>query len=104
MFEPNERTDRLERKVDDLAAGQRKLTVMFEAFRERFDTVADGVITTNERMEKMDARIDGRMGRIETLLQSFIDTQTHINRELSNRDADHEKRIGALEKRRRGMS
>ena len=93
MPEPDERTDRLEQKVDDLAAGQHKLTFMFEAFRDRFDTVADGVIANSERTE-----------RIETLLQSFIDTQTHINRELSDRDADHEKRIGALEKRRRGIS
>ena len=93
MSEPDERTDRLERKVDDLTVGQHKLTVMFEALRDRFETVADGVVATNERT-----------GRIETLLQSFINTQTHINRELSDRDAEHEKRIVALEKRRRGIS
>ena len=86
----------LEARQTDLETGQLKLAVKFDELRFAVVTLADGFAATNER-------VDRGFARVETMMQSFIDTQGGINRDVSDRDANHERRIGALE-RRKGMS
>ena len=69
-----------------------KLIVMHEETRDRVQLIWEAVGETNERMDR-------GFGRLESMMQSFIDTQSAINRDLSDRDADHERRIVSLESR-----
>ena len=71
----DERLDRIDKRLDDLAT--------------RLDRVA-----LAELMERGFARVNA-------IMEPFTQTQMQINRELSDRDADHERRIIALERRRR---
>ena len=70
---------------------------------------------SEERLERIEAKIDRLdrafaaltelmergFARVNAMIESFTQTQMQINRELSDRDADHERRIIALERRRR---
>ena len=70
---------------------------------------------SEERLERIEAKIDrldrafaalaGLMergfSRVNAMMESFTQTQVQINRELSDHDADRERRIIALERRRR---
>ncbi len=75
---PDERFDRLERKID----------VLTTAVASRFDRI-------DARFDRVDARFD----RLEKYLKSIETTQKHINRELSDDVADHERRLVVVEKK-----
>ena len=45
--------------------------------------------------------MDRGFARVNAIMESFTQTQMQINRELSDHDADHERRIIALERRNR---
>jgi DNA anti-recombination protein RmuC len=73
----DERLDRIDKRLDDLATRlDRAFTALAELMERGF-------------------------ARVNAMMESFTQTQMQINRELSDRDADHERRIIALERRRR---
>jgi outer membrane murein-binding lipoprotein Lpp len=99
---PDERLDRVEVKidrmtssVDGLDAAVHKLTLLHEETRDDVKQIADGAAGTNEQFERVELSI----AEIKSTMNSFIQTQSAINGKLRSRDADHERRIVALEKR-----
>jgi len=54
---------------------------------------------TNEKMDAGFNRLDAGFSRLESLLMSVVETQTHINGDLSDKVSNHEERITNLEKK-----
>ena len=72
-----------------------KLAIMHEDLRDDVKRIADGVARAGDRLDRIERGVD----EIKSTMNSFIQTQSAINGKLRSRDADHERRIGAVEKR-----
>ena len=81
----NVRLSRIERKLDLLP----KLAAKVDVLAKRVVGVDAKVDVLARRVVSVDAKVD-----------SIIETQSHINSDLSDKVEDHGKRIDALEKRR----
>jgi hypothetical protein len=79
---PEERLDRIEGKIDHLTS-------------QVVDGLAEEVATASGRFDRIERSVD----EIKMILSSFIQLQSAINGKLRSRDADHERRVVALEKR-----
>lgn len=94
--------ERLSASHEQLQADVHKLTVLHEDTRHQVKLIWEALGATNERMDRgfdlMNRRFDG----LERLMTSFIATQGGLNRDLSDRDADLDRRVSAIEKRNRG--
>lgn len=93
------RLGRVEQGHDGMRADLHKLSVLHEDTRQQVKLIWDALAATNERMDRRFDSVDRRFDGLERLMRSFIDTQGGINRELSDRDSDHARRIAALEQR-----
>ena len=89
-------------RVGGVEAGQQKLTVLFEEQHHVVLAIADGLVATNERMDRGFASIEERFDRIDLTMNTFVRAQSGANRELIDKHENHERRIVALEKRRKG--
>lgn len=96
------KVDGLETKIEKLTSRiggvdtrVHKLTTMHEDTRDDVKRIADGVAATGGRFDRIERSVD----ELKSTMNSFIQTQSAINGELSSRDADHERRIVAVEKR-----
>jgi chromosome segregation ATPase len=106
----NVRLSRIERKLDSLTsrvtAGDRRTTRLDRALTHMAVATADGFKGLHAKLDvlarrvvSVDTKLD-RLPRLDAKLDSIIETQRHINSELSDKVEDHGKRIDALEKRR----
>ena len=96
------RVDGLTSRVDGLEVGQQKLTVLFEEQHHVVLAIADGLVATNERMDRGFASMEERFERLDLTMNTFVRAQGVANRELIDKHENHERRIVALEKRRKG--
>ena len=94
--------DRIEAKIDHLISQVggldtrvHRLIVMNEDMQDDLKRIADGVSGAGDRFDRIERSVD----EIKSTMNSFIQTQSAINGKLRSRDADHERRIVALEKR-----
>ena len=71
-----------------------KLAIMHEDMRD-VKRIADGVAGAGDRLDRIERGVD----EIKSTMNAFIQTQSAINGKLRSSDADHERRIGAVEKR-----
>ena len=113
------RLSRIERKLDLLASrvttGDRQTTRLERALTHMAVATAAGFKSVYAKLDllpKLDAKVDvlsrrvavveaklDLLPRLDAKLDSVMETQSHINSDLSDRVEDHEKRIDALEKR-----
>ena len=103
----DERFERLERKIDGLTTAVvsrfDQVDARFDQVDARFDQVDARFDQVDARFDQVDARfdqVDARFDRLEKYLKSIETTQGHINGELSDQVADHERRIAMLDSRR----
>ena len=89
------KVENLKSSVEGLDGKVHRLTIMQEDLRDDVKRVADGVAGADVRFDRVERSLDELKGT----MNSFIQTQSAINGELSSRDADHERRIVAVEKR-----
>ena len=82
-------------RVEGLDTRVHRLTVINEDIRDDVRRIADRVAGTSDRFDRIERGVD----EIKSTMNSFIQTQSAINGKLRSRDADHERRIVALEKR-----
>ncbi len=110
-----ERLGRIEQKIDTLTDGVVTLAITVRRIEDRFGQLDQKIDVNVGRLDsriggvdrkiddvaaQLGSKIDSGIGRLDQKLDSIIDTQSHINRELSDRHADHESRISALETER----
>jgi len=89
------KVDKLTSSVEGLDSRVHSLTIMHEDMRDDMKRIADGVAGTGGRFDRLERSFD----EIKATMHSFIQTQSAMNGELRSRDADHEQRIVAVEKR-----
>lgn len=90
----NQRLSRIERKLELLPKVAAKLDLL-PRLDAKVDLLARHIVGVDAKVEVLARRV----AVIDAKLDSIIETQSHINSDLSDKVKGHETRIGALEKR-----
>ena len=84
-----------EERFDRIDAGLKKLTILHEETRDRVKLIAEGLGSTNERIDRLEDRMDKRFDGVYKRFDG-VDQRLHRIETLLTR---HDGRIAALEAR-----
>ena len=88
-----------EERFDRIDATLSKLTILHEDTRVQVRLIAEGLVATNERMDRGFTGLRADIQETNTKLDTFIRAKSVHDRQSRQRLDDHERRIITVEKR-----
>ena len=93
----DETTQRIEAVRGEVRTEIRQLGVTVEALRTQIQTVADGVVTVDEKLERFRQEVREEFDEVKSMIKfSYAELDRRIN-QLETRARDIEARVGRLE-------